>query len=161
MYTGKSIFKIQGFSSFLLVWCREWRMRSILTRKQIGVFFRIISCSWEKKIRCNICTRTYKNLINHFQARHLWLYYMFFFLSMKTISSISAIDQDVVWGFFCRLSQNFRNNEECRHYYDCFVPFKTEKSYWFLNSAFWIQTVSRWTGQLESRRKKKINPERC
>jgi len=41
----KGIFKIQGFYSFLLVWCRERRMGSNLTRKQIGVFFAVVSCS--------------------------------------------------------------------------------------------------------------------
>lgn len=57
---------------------------------------------------------------------------------------------------FFTLCQHF--NEECR-YYHCLVPIKTERSYRFLNCAFWIQTVSRWTSQLESRRKRKERKE--
>jgi len=57
--------------------------------------------------------------------------------------------------FFLKLCQSFRNNEEHRHYYYYYVPFKKEKSSWFLNFVFWIQTVSWWTAKLESRRKKK------
>lgn len=86
---------------------------------------------------------------------------MIFSLSTRTISSISAIAQDVIFFFvftdYVKILDIMKNMDIILSG----LFHLKQRSHCFFELCFWKETVSRWKGQLESRRKKqKNNPEK-